>query len=204
MSSLGEQFAIPGATTIGLLFKDGVILASERRVSYGNFIMSKSGRKVFKLTYNVGAACAGLISDMQVLIREVSAYSSLYVLEHNRPMSVKSVAKLMSSLLFERRLYPMLTQTIVGGVDESGPSLYILDPLGSVIPDKFASVGSGTEIAIGLLEADYKDNMSPKEARDLVMRSLKSAVARDIASGEGADILVITNNGIEEESAPIK
>ena len=204
MSFLGEQFVIPGATTIGLLFKDGTILASERRVSYGNFIMSKSGRKVFKLTDNVGAACAGLISDMQVLIREVSAYSSLYVLEHNRPMSVKSVAKLMSSLLFERRLYPMLTQTIVGGVDESGPSLYILDPLGSVIPDKFASVGSGTEIAIGLLEADYKDDMSPKEARDLVMRSLKSAVARDIASGEGADILVISNNGIEEESAPIK
>ena len=204
MSSLGEQFAIPGATTIGLLFKEGVILASERRVSYGYFIMSKSGRKVFKLTDNVGAACAGLISDMQVLIREVSAYSSLYILEHNRPMSVKSVAKLMSSLLFERRLYPMLTQTIIGGVDEGGPSLHVLDPLGSVIPDKFACVGSGAEIAIGMLEADYKDNMSLKEARDLVMRSLKSAVARDIASGEGADILVITNNGIEEESAPIK
>ncbi|HJX23399.1 MAG TPA: proteasome subunit beta [Candidatus Bathyarchaeia archaeon] len=201
---MGEQFAIPGATTIGLLFKEGVILASERRVSYGYFIMSKSGRKVFKLTDNVGAACAGLISDMQVLIREVSAYSSLYILEHNRPMSVKSVAKLMSSLLFERRLYPMLTQTIIGGVDEGGPSLHVLDPLGSVIPDKFACVGSGAEIAIGMLEADYKDNMSLKEARDLVMRSLKSAVARDIASGEGADILVITNNGIEEESAPIK
>ncbi|OGD46457.1 proteasome subunit beta [Candidatus Bathyarchaeota archaeon RBG_16_48_13] len=195
---------MPGATTIGLLFKEGVILASERRVSYGYFIMSKSGRKVFKLTDNVGAACAGLISDMQVLIREVSAYSSLYILEHNRPMSVKSVAKLMSSLLFERRLYPMLTQTIIGGVDEGGPSLHVLDPLGSVIPDKFACVGSGAEIAIGMLEADYKDNMSLKEARDLVMRSLKSAVARDIASGEGADILVITNNGIEEESAPIK
>ena len=201
---MGEQFAIPGATTIGLLFKDGVILASERRVSYGYFIMSKSGRKVFKLTDNVGAACAGLISDMQVLIREVSAYSSLYVLEHNRPISVKSVAKLMSSLLFERRLYPMLTQTIIGGVDEGGPSLHILDPLGSIIPDKFACVGSGMEIAIGILEADYTDNMSLKEARDLVMRSLKSAVARDIASGEGVDILVITNNGIEEESAPIK
>ena len=201
---MGEQFAIPGATTIGLLFKEGVILASERKGSYGYFIMSKSGRKVFKLTDNVGAACAGLISDMQVLIREVSAYSSLYILEHNRPMSVKSVAKLMSSLLFERRLYPMLTQTIIGGVDEGGPSLHVLDPLGSVIPDKFACVGSGAEIAIGMLEADYKDNMSLKEARDLVMRSLKSAVARDIASGEGADILVITNNGIEEESAPIK
>jgi proteasome beta subunit len=200
---LGEQFSIPGATTIGLLFKEGAILASERRVSYGHFIMSKSGRKVFKLTDNVGAACAGLISDMQVLIREVSAYSSLYVLEHNRPISVKSVAKLMSSLLFERRLYPMLTQTIVGGADEGGPSLYILDPLGSVIPDKFASVGSGAEIAIGMLEADYKENMSLKEARDLVMRSLKSAMARDTASGEGVDILVISSRGIEEESVPI-
>jgi proteasome beta subunit len=201
---LGEHYGLPGATTIGLVYEEGVILASEKRVSYGYFVMSKSGKKVFKLTENVGAACAGLVSDMQNLIREVAAYSSLYSLEHSRSISVRSAAKVMSSLLFERRYYPLMAQTIVGGIDEEGPSIYVLDPLGSVIPDKFASVGSGTEIAIGILEAEYKDKMSLVDAKDLVIKSIKSAVARDISSGEGVDILIISKNGTEEEYVPLK
>lgn len=191
---------IPGATTIGVTFKDGVILASEKRVSYGYLIVSKTGKKVFKITDHVGAACAGLVSDMQVLIREVSAYGNLFRLEVGRPISVRSAAKLMSNLLFNRRLAPLITQTIVGGVDEEGPSLYSLDPLGSVLPDKFTVVGSGTEIAMGVVEEGYKDNMNADEAKELVVRAMKSAVSRDIMSGDGVDFLTITKDGILEES----
>ena len=191
---------IPGATTIGVTFKDGVILASEKRVSYGYLIVSKTGKKVFKITDHVGAACAGLVSDMQVLIREVSAYGNLFRLDVGRPISVRSAAKLMSNLLFNRRLAPLITQTIVGGVDEEGPSLYSLDPLGSVLPDKFTVVGSGTEIAIGVVEEGYKDNMNAEEAKELVVRAMKSAVSRDIMSGDGVDFLTITKDGTREES----
>jgi proteasome beta subunit len=191
---------IPGATTIGVTFKDGVILASEKRVSYGYLIVSKTGKKVFKITDHVGAACAGLVSDMQVLIREVSAYGNLFRLDVGRPISVRSAAKLMSNLLFNRRLAPLITQTIVGGVDEEGPSLYSLDPLGSVLPDKFTVVGSGTEIAMGVVEDGYKDNMNAEEAKELVVRAMKSAVSRDIMSGDGVDFLTITKDGILEES----
>ena len=141
---------IPGATTIGVTFKDGVILASEKRVSYGYLVVSKTGKKVFKITDLIGAACAGLVSDMQVLVREVEAYVNLFVLDAGRPISVRSTAKLMSNLLFNRRLGPLITQTIVGGIDDEGPSLYSLDPLGSVLPDKYTVVGSGTELAIGV------------------------------------------------------
>ena len=191
---------IPGATTIGVTFKDGVILASEKRVSYGYLIVSKTGKKVFKITDHVGAACAGLVSDMQVLIREVFAYGNLFRLDVGRPISVRSAAKLMSNLLFNRRLAPLITQTIVGGVDEEGPSLYSLDPLGSVLPDKFTVVGSGTEIAMGVVEEGYKDNMNAEEAKELVVRAMKSAVSRDIMSGDGVDFLTITKDGILEES----
>jgi len=191
---------IPGATTIGVTFKDGVILASEKRVSYGYLIVSKTGKKVFKITDHVGAACAGLVSDMQVLIREVSAYGNLFRLDVGRSISVRSAAKLMSNLLFNRRLAPLITQTIVGGVDEEGPSLYSLDPLGSVLPDKFTVVGSGTEIAMGVVEEGYKDNMNAEEAKELVVRAMKSAVSRDIMSGDGVDFLTITKDGIREES----
>jgi proteasome beta subunit len=162
--------------------------------------VSKTGKKVFRLTDHIGAACAGLVSDMQVLIREVEAYGNLFNLDVGRPISVRSAAKLMSSLLFNRRLAPLITQTIVGGVDKEGPSLYSLDPLGSVLPDRYTVVGSGTEIAMGVVEEGYKDNMGMEEAKDLVTRAMKSAVSRDIMSGDGIDFLIITKDGIREES----
>lgn len=191
---------IPGATTVGLICSEGVILASEKRVSYGSFILSKGGKKVFKLTDNIGAACAGLVSDMQILVRDVEAYANLFRLDAGRPISVRSAAKVMSNLLFSWRLIPLLTQTIVGGIDDEGASLYVLDVLGSLIPDKFAAVGSGAEIAIGLLEEGYKEDISLKEARELVVRSIKSALSRDVMSGNGIDFLIITKKGIQEES----
>lgn len=191
---------IPGATTIGVVCTDGVILASEKRVSYGYLIMSRVGKKVFKITDTIGAACAGLVSDMQILIREVEAYANLFRLDANRPIAVKSAAKVMSNLLFNRRLFPLITQTIIGGIDEEGASLYVLDVLGSVIPDKYAAVGSGAEIALGVLEQGYKDGLTVKEAQDLVTRAIKSAVSRDIMSGDGVDFLFITNEGVNEES----
>jgi len=191
---------IPGATTIGIVCTDGVILASEKRVSYGYLVMSRVGKKVFKVTDTIGAACAGLVSDMQILIREVEAYANLFKLDANRPIAVKSAAKVMSNLLFSRRLFPLITQTIVGGIDEEGTSLYVLDVLGSVIPDKYAAVGSGAEIALGVLEQGYKDNLTIKEAQDLVTRAIKSAVSRDVMSGDGVDFLFITKEGISEES----
>jgi len=191
---------VPGATTVGVVCSDGVILASEKRVSYGSFVVSRVGKKVFKVTSRIGAACAGLVSDMQILIREVEAYANLFRLDAGRPLPVKSAAKVMSNLLFSRRLVPLITQTIVGGMDEDGASIYVLDILGSVLPDKYAAVGSGAEIAIGVLEEGYKENMDVKEAKDLVVRAVKSAVSRDIMSGDGIDFLLITKEGIQEES----
>jgi proteasome beta subunit len=137
---------------------------------------------------------------MQILVREMDAYAKLFSLDVGRSISVRSAAKLMSNLLFNRRLAPLITQTIVGGMDDEGASLYVLDVLGSVIPDKYAVVGSGTEIAMGVLEEGYKEGLSMEEAKDLVIRSIKSAISRDIMSGDGVDFLLITKDGIQEES----
>jgi proteasome beta subunit len=117
-----------------------------------------------------------------------------------RKVSVRSAAKLMANILFNRRYAPLITQTIVGGLDEEGPSLYVLDVLGSLIPDKYAAVGSGTEIAIGVLEEGYKEGMKLKEIKDLVTRAIKAAISRDVMSGDGIDFLIITHEGVAEES----
>jgi len=163
-------------------------------------VMSRVGKKVFKVTDRVGAACAGLVSDMQILIREVEAYANLFRLDANRPISVRSAAKVMSNLLFSRRLFPLITQTIVAGMDDEGASLYVLDVLGSVIPDKYAAVGSGAEIAMGVLEQGFKEDMAIPDAKDLVTRAMKSAISRDVMSGDGVDFLTVTSEGINEES----
>jgi len=199
---MSEPF-MPGATTIGVVCKDGVVLASERRVSYGYFVMSKSGRKVFRIADTIGAACAGLMADMQVLTKEVGAQLQLYSFERDRLASVRSAAKVMAALLFERRMYPYLAQTIVGGIDDEGPSLFVLDPIGSVIDDKYASVGSGSEIAVGVLEAEYKEGMTVEQGKELVKKAAKAALARDIGSGNGLDIMTITKTGIKEEGEPL-
>jgi proteasome beta subunit len=199
-NSQRQPLFIPGATTVGAVCSNGVILASEKRVSYGYMVMSRVGKKVFTITNRIGAACAGLVSDMQMLVREVEAYAKLFDLDAGRPMPVRSAAKVMSNLLFGRRLTPLITQTIVGGIDEDGASIYVLDVLGSVIPDKYAAVGSGAEMAIGVVEEGYKDGMTTEEAKELIVRAIKSAVRRDIMSGDGADFLTITEKGIQEES----
>ena len=197
---MSRQFWLPGATTIGLVCKDGVILASEKRVTYGSLVVSRTYKKVFKITPTIGAACAGLVSDMQILVREATAYANLYMLERGRTIPVRAAAKIMSNLLFSMRLAPLITQTIVGGVDDEGPSVYALDLLGSVIRDDYVAVGSGAEIAVGVLEAGYRKDMTMKEGKELVTRAIKSAIRRDAMSGDGIDFLMITKDGSSEET----
>lgn len=191
---------MPGATTVGLVCKDGAILGSERRYSYGTFVMSKAAKKVFKITDNIALGCAGIIGDMQVLSREALAYMNIYKYERGRPGNVKNAAKLIASLLSSRRMFPYLAQTIIAGVTDGKPELFVMDPIGSVLEDKFAAVGTGAEIAMGVLESEYREGLSLEEARPLILRSIRTALARDISSGDGVDLLVISHDGIKEES----
>jgi len=193
-----------GATTIGLVCKEGVILASEKRVTWGNMLTSRSGMKVFKLNDRIGLAFAGLMSDMQALTREVAAYASLYELDNNRPISVKATGKLVANMLFERRMFPLLMETLVGGVDEDGSSLFSMDPMGSLIPDPFITAGTGAPIAMGVIEAEYKEGMSVEAGTELALKAIKAAVARDIASGDGVDMLLITKDGVEERNINLR
>ena len=192
-----EQY-LPGATAVGIAYKDGVVLGAERRITLGSFVRSKSGKKVFKVTETVGAVCAGMVADMQNLVKEVGVYSKLKELEARKALKPNSVAKLMSTLMFQNRYAPLLTQVILGGVGDK-PIVYVLDPLGSVISDQYATVGTGEETAIGVVEAGYSPTMTQKEARDLLVAAIKAAVARDAMSGNGIDILSIDRTGIKEE-----
>jgi proteasome beta subunit len=194
---------MPGATVVGISYNNGVILAAEKRVSFGNFVVNKNIKKTFSVTDQVGAACAGMVADMQILVRQVEALSKIRRLETRRSVPPNSVAKLMSVIMFERRYFPLLTQVIVGGVDTK-PEIYTLDPLGSVLPDDYAAVGTGAEMALGIMDAEYKPDMSEEKAKELAVRAIKSAIQRDAASGDGIDVLFVTKNGHREETIPLR
>lgn len=190
---------MPGATAVGITYNNGVLLASERRISYGNFVVNKNTKKTFTVTDHVGAACAGMVADMEVLVRQVSALSKIRRLETRRDIQPNSVAKLMSVIMFERRYFPLLTQVIVGGITNR-PEIYTLDPLGSVLPDKYAAVGTGAEMALGIMDADYSESLDEEKATALALRAIRSSIQRDSASGDGIDMLIINKDGKKELS----
>lgn len=188
---------MPGATAVGITFDGGVVFASEKRIAYGNFLVSKTTKKTFPLTEKVGATIAGLVADMQILVLQIKALAKIRKMELKRDVPPNSIAKMMSNLMYERRFFPLLTQVIVGGVVDK-PAIYTLDPLGSVLPDEYAAVGTGAEMALGVLDQQYKPGMKEKEAVDLAVKSVKAATMRDSFSGDGIDVLVITKDGTKE------
>lgn len=188
---------MPGATAVGITFDGGIVLASEKRIAFGNFLVSKSTKKTFPITSKVGATCAGLVADMQILTLQIAALAKIRKMDLKRDVPPNTVAKMMSNMMYERRYFPLLTQVIVGGVVDK-PIMYTLDPLGSVLPDEYAAVGTGAEMALGVLDPQFKPNMTQEEAVSLAKRAIRSAALRDSASGDGLDILVITKEGTTE------
>lgn len=193
-----------GATTVGLVFKDGVVLAADKRVSYGYTLLSKSGRKIFQIDKKIGMACAGLLGDMQGLAKSITAEIKIYELENNRSISVKGAAKLLANILYGARAFPYYNEIIIGGVDETGPHLYVMDAIGSVLEDYYAGVGNGSPVSTGVLDREYKKDMSKEEAEALAVSAIRAAIARDITSGDGIDVLTITSTTSELKEFPLK
>jgi len=194
---------MPGATAVGITFDGGVVFASEKRIAFGNFLVSKTTKKTFSITDKVGATCAGLVADMQILTLQISALAKIRKMDLKRDVPPNTVAKMMSNMMYERRYFPLLTQVIIGGVVDK-PVMYTLDPLGSVLPDEYAAVGTGAEMALGVLDPQFKSNMTKDDAISLAKHAVRAAALRDSASGDGLDVLVITKDGTEEFTESIK
>lgn len=198
-----SEYEIITGTSVGIKAMDGVVLASEKRVAYGFYLLSKSGKKLFKVTDNVGLVSSGVLADMQVISKLVRANISIHEMESKRPASTRAVAKFLSQVLFQNRYMPFLVEAMVGGVDESGPHLIVLDAAGALIEDDFASLGTGARTAIGIIETSYKQGLSVNDARMIAINAIREASYRDAVSGDGVDLMIITKEGIREETVPI-
>ncbi len=162
--------------------------------------MSRNAKKVFLLNNRVGIAMSGLYADVGAIVRFLSAESKYYELTSERPMSLYSIAKLLSSILYSYKVLPFLIEAVVGGIDRDGqPKVFTLDSLGSVSEDKYMAVGSGATTALGLLESQYRDDMSLAEAEELAVSALRVSMERDASTGDGIDVLTISVAGEAKE-----
>jgi proteasome beta subunit len=197
-NNVASQLVLKGTTTIGVVCKDGVILASDTRVTMGYYIAHKSGKKVYKIDDHLGMTIAGTVADAQKVVDILTANAKLYKINMNRPMPVSSAARLIANLLFSVRYIPLATQVLIGGVDETGPHVFNLDPFGSLTEEKFVSTGSGSPIAYGVLEDKYQEDMPVKELLPTIVKAVTTAMKRDIASGNSYNVTVIDENGYKE------
>ena len=191
-----------GTTTVGIVAKEGVVLAADRRATAGTMIAHKRTRKVYRLDANLGLTTAGLVGDLQQIARYVTAEVELYKLKRNTPMPVESCATLTANILAGRRYFPYWVQLVIGGVDRKGGAVYSLDLAGGSLPDKFVSTGSGSPYVYGVLEDHYRDDIQIGPATDLAIRGVHTAMKRDSATGEGIDVAVITKEGYAELADP--
>lgn len=197
--SISEN-TLKGTTTVALTCKDGVVLATDRRATMGFYIASKTAKKLFRIDEHLAATIAGSVADAQRVMDALQAEANIFKVRIGVPMKIKAAANLLSSILFEARLFPYLMEAIVGGIDDSGPQLYALDPVGSLTTEKFVATGSGGPIAYGLLEDSYSDDLTVKDGIPLVIRAIRSSMERDAASGNGFDVAYITRSTYHELS----
>lgn len=193
------QESMKGTTTIGLVFSSGVILATEKRATMGYMIASKKAKKVYQVADRIGMTTAGGVGDAQQLARILTVECNLYQIRRSRPITVGATATLLSNYLNQNRYFPYYVQLLIGGIDESGPSVYSVDAMGGATKEEeIVATGSGSPMAYGVLEDRFLPQMSEDAAIDLAVRGLKSAMKRDAGSGEGIHIVVITKDKYEE------
>jgi len=186
-----------GTTTIGMVCKEGVVMATEMRATMGTLIAHKTTQKLFKIDENLALTVAGVVGDAQTLARYITAEVELYKLKRSQMMTVRSAATLTSNILAGSRFYPYWVGLILGGVDREGSHVYALDMVGGAIPDDYVTTGSGSPYVYGVLEDHYQKGLSISDGVDLVIRALHAAMKRDSASGDGMSICMITKEKYE-------
>jgi len=189
-----------GTTTVGLVCTDGVVLATDTRVTAGGFIAHKRGKKLLKIDDNIAMTISGGVADAQNVVDTLKYYANLYRIEKGRRMPVKSAAQVVSNMLFSSRLYPFVADVLVGGVDNSGGALFNVDFFGSMNQEKVIATGSGSPVAYGILEEEFEEGMTTTKAYPLAAKAIIAATRRNVATGDHFDVAILDKQGFRELS----
>ena len=193
-----EQAKYHGTTTAGVVCSDGIVLATDTRVTAGGYIAHKRGKKLIQVDRHLAVTISGGVADAQNVVDSLKYYANTYRIEKGEPLPVKSAARIVSNILFGSRFYPYITIMIVGGYDKTGGSIYNVDLFGSSISDKVTATGSGSPVALGVLEEGYQEGMSIPKGVELAADAIIAAMRRNVFTGAHFDIAVIDKGGFRE------
>ena len=189
---------LEGTTTVGLACRGGVVLAADTRATMGYLVASKQARKVYRITDNIGVTVAGGVADTQDLVNTLRAEARYYSLREGVPMDVRAVARLAANVLHAYRLSPYIANLLVGGVGADGSRLYFIDLDGSLTEESMVATGSGSPVAYGVMESEFREGISTDEAVPIAIKAVKAAMKRDIATGNELAVAVISEAGFRE------
>ena len=188
-----------GTTTVGLLCKDAAILATDNRVTAGHlYIAHKNGKKLIQIDDHFAMTIAGGVADAQNVVDIIRYHAGMYKLEQKRPLPIKAAARMTSNVFFSARLFPYIAQVLVCGYDSTGPRLFDVDFFGSLNEEKYVSTGSGSPVAYGILESEFKDRMTTSKGVSVAARAIHAAIQRNAGTGDGIDVAIIDSNGFRE------
>ncbi|MEM3097028.1 MAG: archaeal proteasome endopeptidase complex subunit beta [Nitrososphaerota archaeon] len=197
-----------GTTTVGIVIRDAVVLATDTRVTAGFFVAHRKGKKVHPLAGHAAITIAGRVADAQSLIDILRVNMNYYQVSRGMRMPLPTVARLASSMMYSSRFFPYYAQLIIGGVDDEGPHLFNIDPFGSITKETLLATGSGSPVAYGVLEPLYNGDMNFDEAVRLAFQAVAASIKRDAGSGDSIDVAYVkvdTGYGelTKEEKAPL-
>ncbi len=192
---------LEGTTTVGIACRDGVVFATDSRATMGYLVASKKARKVYKITDTIGVTTAGGVADTQNLVNTLQAEAAYYLMREGVPMGVRASARLAANIIHAYVLYPYIANLLVGGTDASGPKLFFLDLDGTLTEETMIATGSGSPVAYGVLETEFREGMSIEEASPIAIKAVRTAMKRDIATGNEIMVAMITKRGYRELSS---
>jgi proteasome beta subunit len=195
-----EQAKYHGTTTVGIVCSDGVVLATDTRVTAGGYIAHKRGKKLLQVDRHLAVTISGGVADAQNLVDSLKYYAGSYRIEKGVLLPVKSAARIVSNVLFGSRYYPYIAIVIVGGYDSTGGSIYNVDLFGSSIPEKVTATGSGSPVAYGVLEEGFVEGMTVAKGVTLAANAIIAAMKRNVYTGDHFDIAIIDKAGFREVS----
>ncbi len=189
---------LEGTTTVGLVCEDGVVFATDTRATMGYEVASKKARKVYKITDNIAFTTAGGVADTQRLVDVMRAEAGYYVMREGVPMDVGACARLVGNLMNAYSFFPYIAHLLVGGVDAGGPRLFFVGMDGGSAEENMLATGSGSPVAYGVLETEFKEGMKVHEVIPIAVKALKTAMKRDIATGNEVMVATVTKKGYAE------
>lgn len=94
----------------------------------------------------------------------------------------------------------------MGGFDfrQQKGQIYNIDLFGSMTSEKFISTGSGSPVAYGYLESEFKEEMSVNEAYKVAIQAIAAAIRRNAGTGDSINAVIIDKDGYRELSKEIK